>query len=93
MNLLEEYFMLFTTVEDIVRIFNKFIEYWNNAMLVKVTSEVNLNNNSEHELIISRRWVEREYVSFFIYKFQVNHINYSLIYEFILDNRRGAANF
>ena len=93
MDLLEENFILFTTVEDRVRIFNKFIEYWNNAMLVKITSEINLNNNSEHELIISRRWVEREFVSFFIYKFQVNHINYSLIYEFILDNRRGAANF
>jgi hypothetical protein len=93
MDVLEEHFMLFTTDQDRVMVFNKFIDYWNNAMLVKITSEVNLSNNSEHELIISRRWVEREFVSFYIYKFQVNHLNYSLIYEFILDNRRGAANF
>jgi len=93
METLEEHFILFPTVEDRVRLFNKFIEYWNNAMLVKITSEINLNKNSEPELIISRRWIELEYVSFWIYKLQFNHINYAINYEFITDNRRGAANY
>jgi len=93
MEILEKHYMLFTTDQDRIRAFNKFIEYWNNAMLVKIASEVNLKDSSEHELIISRRWIERKYVSFYIYKLQFNYTNYSIIYEFITDNRRGAADY
>ena len=94
MDFLEKNLMLLTTDKDRDKAFNIFKEYWNNAMLVKIASEVNLNkNNTEHELIVSRRWVELDYVSFYIYQFQINYINYIIKYEFITDNRRGASNY
>jgi hypothetical protein len=85
--------MLYTTLEDNKMMQDIFFGYLKNAHLARVTSEVYLDNNYNHQLIVYRRWVESDYVSFYIYRLTIVYRNCSIEYDFISDKTIGAADF
>jgi hypothetical protein len=84
---------LTSTSEDSKKMNDVFFEYLKDTHLIKITTELHLNENRDHQLIINRRWTGTEYVKFYIYQLIVVYRNCTIMYDFIFDNTRGAANY
>jgi hypothetical protein len=61
--------------------------------LIKVSSNVHLNENKDHQFAIHRKYSGTEYVKFYIYKLEIVYQNFTIYYDFISNSTVGAANY
>jgi len=85
------YNIQFTDDEGFLTMLKIFADYFKTAHLIKFSTNVHLNTNKDHQLVIYRKWDGTEYVKFWIYKLEIIYRNYTIYYDFISDDRRGAS--